>query len=174
MRSALVLGMALAALALACDADAHRLAIGAPAPAYAAPDLEGDTITLASLRGAPVLLNVWATWCHPCQDEMPDLEALHREFAPRGLRLIGVSIDQRRDADDIRRFLDEHDITFTILHDASSTVGHAFRTSGVPETVLIDAQGVLRARWIGQVGAADIRPALEELMPQSGSRNTTT
>ena len=151
----------LAASIVACGGDVDTVAVGAPAPAYGAPTLAGDTVTLASLRGAPVLLNVWATWCHPCQEEMPDLETIHEEFADRGLRVVGISIDQQRDADEIERFLAEHAIRFMILHDATSTVSHTFRTVGVPETFLIDADGVLRHRWIGQARAADMRPAIE-------------
>ena len=155
----------LAALSVGCEGGgAATVEVGRAAPAYAAPDLAGDTVTLASLRGAPVLLNVWATWCHPCQEEMPDLQAVHEEYAPRGLRVIGVSIDQQRAAGDIHAFLRDHGIHFTILHDATSTVSHTFRTAGVPETFLIDAAGVLRARWIGQASAADMRGEIEEVV----------
>ena len=151
-------------LTVACGGGREDVSIGRAAPAYGAPDLRGDTITLASLRGAPLLLNVWATWCHPCQEEMPDLQALQDEFASRGLEVVGVSIDQRRAAGDIERFVEEHDIRFRILHDPSSTISHTFRTAGVPETFLIDADGVLRERWIGQATAAEMRPAIERVL----------
>jgi cytochrome c biogenesis protein CcmG/thiol:disulfide interchange protein DsbE len=150
----------LCAVASGCGGEVDDVAVGRPAPAYGAPALDGDTVTLASLRGAPVLLNVWATWCHPCQEEMPDLQALQDEFESRGLRVVGVSIDQQRAGDEIRHFLEEHAIDFLILHDATSTVSHRFRTAGVPETFLIDADGVLRGRWIGQASADDMRPAI--------------
>lgn len=152
-------------LAAACGGgEIERVDIGAPAPAYRAATLAGDSLGLADLRGTPVLLNVWATWCVPCREEMPELQAIQDEFGAHGLRVVGVSIDQKRALDDIRRFMDEHAIGFTILHDPASRVTHTFRTAGVPETVLIDGDGVLRARWIGQVHAAQIRPAVEELL----------
>ena len=154
----------LCTVALGCGGEVEQVAVGRPAPAYGAPTLEGDTITLASLRGAPVLLNVWATWCHPCEEEMPDLQSIADEFGPRGLRVVGVSIDQQRDADEVRRFLEHHAIGFTILHDATSSVSRTFRTAGVPETFLIDAEGVLRHRWIGQATAADIRPVIAQVI----------
>ncbi|HEX6587854.1 MAG TPA: TlpA disulfide reductase family protein [Longimicrobiales bacterium] len=166
MKHALLLTAA--ALFVACGgADVERVAVGAPAPAYAAPTLDGDTVALADLRGAPVLVNVWATWCMPCREEMPELQAIQDEFGGGGLRVVGVSIDQKRAGAEIRRFIDEHAIAFMILHDPASRVAQTFRTAGVPETVLIDANGVLRARWIGQVDADDIRPALRELFAAS-------
>lgn len=154
-------------LLLVCAAcgggDVERVEVGAPAPGYGAATLVGDSIALADLRGAPVLLNVWATWCVPCREEMPALQEIQDEFRVQGLRVVGVSIDQKRAVDQIRRFVDEHAIGFTILHDPASLVTRTFRTVGVPETVLIDEDGVLRARWIGQVNAAQIRPAVREL-----------
>jgi peroxiredoxin len=95
---------------------------------------------------------------------MPDLQTLQDEFAERGLRVVGVSIDQRRAAGDVRGFLAEHGIRFMILHDATATVSHTFRTAGVPETFLIDAEGIVRERWIGQASAADMRPAIEAIL----------
>jgi len=160
----IVVGACVMAAALgACGEDVDEVALNRPAPAYGAPTLSGDTVTLASLRGSPVLLNVWATWCHPCQDEMPDLQRLQDEFASRGLRVVGVSIDQARASDDVRRFMEDYGIGFLVLHDASSTISHTFRTAGVPETFLIDANGVLRRRWIGQATADDMRPAIDSI-----------
>ena len=156
--------LAFVALGAACGGgDMQRVEVGAPAPDYAAATLDGDSLALADMRGTPVLLNVWATWCIPCREEMPALQQIQDEFAARGLRVVGVSIDQKRAVDQIRGFIDEHAIGFTILHDPASRVARTFRTVGVPETVLIDEHGVLRARWIGQVNAEQIRPAVLEL-----------
>jgi peroxiredoxin len=137
----------------ACDAEPERFrppSVGDPAPAYGAPTLDGDTITLAGLRGGPVVLNVWATWCPPCRDEMPGLQQLHERYAARGLHVVGVSIDGRGSEGEIREFLREHGITFTILHDIAEDVGQTFRTTGVPQTFLIDGRGVIAHRWIGK------------------------
>lgn len=126
------------------------LAAGDPVPEYGAPVLDGDSLYLASLRGQPVLLNVWATWCPPCREEMPALQALHERYVDRGLRVIGVSVDSRGAEPAVRAFLAEGDITFTILHDASDAVSRQFRTIGVPETFLIDPSGRVARRWIGR------------------------
>jgi cytochrome c biogenesis protein CcmG/thiol:disulfide interchange protein DsbE len=143
------------------------LSIGDQAPAFAAPTLDGDTLRLASLRGTPVLLNVWATWCPPCREEMPRLQALHERFADRGLRVIGVSVDSRGAEDAIRRFLDEGGYTFTILHDPSDMVSNDFRMVGVPETFLIDGAGRIVRRWIGKFDplAPDVVRDVEALLP---------
>src|SRR5690606_9627000 len=96
------------------DSNVYRpLAIGDVAPDYGAPTLGGDTIRLESLRGSPVLLNVWATWCPPCREEMPALQELHERYADRGLRVVGVSVDSRGAEAAIRQFLDEGGLTFT-------------------------------------------------------------
>lgn len=158
----------LAALAGCGEAPGKVAAVGSPAPAYAAPTLEGDTLSLAELRGQVVLLNIWATWCPPCREEMPALEALQREYRDQGLRVVGVSIDTPSAAGDVRSFVEQHGLTFTILHDAQEQATRTFRTAGVPESYLIGRDGTLLKRWIGMIqpdapGVRDpIRAALAE------------
>lgn len=157
----------------ACSPEAggfRPLEAGDPAPEFGAPVLDGDSLHLASLVGNPVLLNVWATWCPPCREEMPALQALHERYGPRGLRILGVSVDSRGSEQTIRRFLEEGGYTFTILHDASDAVSRQFRTIGVPETFLIDADGRIVRRWIGRFDpmAEDVIADIEPLLPRSG------
>lgn len=128
----------------------NAVVIDGPVPEYSAPVLDGDTVTLASLRGDAVLLNVWATWCAPCRDEMPELQALHERYQDRGLRVIGVSVDDAGSVRAVREFVNEMGITFAILHDAQDLVSRRFRLHGVPETFLIDRSGTLRYRWTGR------------------------
>lgn len=130
-------------------------------PAYAAVNLVGDTVHLADLRGEVVVLNLWATWCHPCREEMPALQALHEAFADRGLQVVGVSIDGRSSAGLIPGFLEEVGVTFPILRDPEERVVRAFTTMGVPETFLIGRDGVLLHRWIG---------AFDPMAPEHRSR----
>jgi peroxiredoxin len=142
----------LVGLAACGGADTYQpLRVGDPAPAYAAAELDGDTIALQALRGNAVLLNIWATWCAPCREEMPELQALQERYADRGLRVLGVSIDESGSADPIRYFIDELGLSFTILHDPAESVSRQFRTRrAVPETFLIDADGRIAHRWIGR------------------------
>jgi cytochrome c biogenesis protein CcmG, thiol:disulfide interchange protein DsbE len=142
-----------AALAIACGPEPRTyrpLAAGDEAPGFAAPVLGADTLDLESLRGAVVLLNVWATWCPPCREEMPHLQQVHERFAERGLRVVGVSVDARGSEGAIHQFLADVGVSFTILHDPADAVSRQFRTIGVPETFLIDREGVIRRRWIGK------------------------
>jgi peroxiredoxin len=149
--SALVALLAGLGLGACGAADQHRLGAGSPAPDFAAATLAGEPVALSDLRGNAVVLNIWATWCPPCREEMPGLEQLHRTYADEGLRVVGVSIDGRSGAGEIQRFVDETALTFTILHDPDERVTRAFRTVGVPETILIDREGRVVQRWIGKI-----------------------
>lgn len=156
MRARLLLPLVLLT-ASGCDAEAVRRApgIGDPAPEYSSTTLEGGEASLASLRGEVVLLNVWATWCPPCREEIPALQALHEEHAGRGLRVVGVSIDGRGERESIRAFLAGFGVSYDIWHDPDERVSGVFRTQGVPTTVLIDREGTLRWRHVGPVTADD-------------------
>lgn len=148
-----------------CGADGgpgRSVTVGAPAPEYATVSLEGDSVSLVGLRGEVVLLNVWATWCGPCREEMPDLQAIQEDYADGGLRVVGVSIDQAHARGEVRSFLEDHGITFAVLHDAEGRIARTFRTVGVPETFLIGADGTLLARWIGRIDPAAVRRRLDE------------
>lgn len=125
------------------------LRTGSPAPAYAAVDMAGDSVRLSDFAGEVVLLNLWATWCHPCREEMPALQALHEAFRDQGLHVVGVSIDGRSSADMIPGFLEEVGVTFRILRDPEERVVRSFTTMGVPETFLIGRDGTLLHRWVG-------------------------
>lgn len=125
------------------------LRTGSPAPAYAAVDMVGDSVRLSDFRGEVVVLNLWATWCHPCREEMPALQALHEAYGNQGLQVVGVSIDGRSSADLIPGFLDEVGVTFRILRDPEERVVRSFTTMGVPETFLIGRDGTLLHRWVG-------------------------
>lgn len=157
---------ALAAAGCSGDAGVARVDIGAPVPAYAAASLAGDSVSLAALRGKVVLLNVWATWCHPCRDEIPELQALHERYAARGLELVGVSVDAESADDAIRAFMHDFRMTYPVWRDPGERVSAQFHVVGVPATFLIDREGVLRWRKTGpiQPGDATLVRALEEAL----------
>lgn len=160
--------LALMAASCAPETGTYRpLTQGDLVPAFGAPVLDGDSLHLASLAGQPVLLNIWATWCAPCREEMPALQALHEQLGPRGLRILGVSVDSRGSEPTIRRFIAEGGYTFTILHDPADAVSREFRTIGVPETFLIDGDGRLVRRWIGKFDplAEDVVADIQPLLP---------
>ena len=136
-------------------APARGAQVGALAPELDSRRLDGERVTLSGHRGSPVLLNVWATWCHPCRDEIPVLEALHRQHGPHGLQVVGVSIDDAGRSADIRRFASEFGVTYAIWHDPDQRVMPSFSVIGVPTTFLIDRNGRLVWRKTGEVKAGD-------------------
>ena len=129
--------------------------IGAAVPAYRAVSLTGDSVSLADQRGNVVLLNVWATWCHPCREEIPELRALHGRYQSRGLQLIGVSVDAQGNDDGIREFMKEFRMTYPVWHDPDERVSTQFLVVGVPATFLIDRAGILRWRKTGPLHPGD-------------------
>ncbi|MGI9076069.1 MAG: TlpA family protein disulfide reductase [Gemmatimonadaceae bacterium] len=133
----------------------EKVEVGAPAPSYETMSLDGDTVSLAAQRGKVVLLNVWATWCHPCRDEIPELRAIHARYSARGLELIGVSVDADGSDDAIRAFMKDFEMTYPIWRDGDERVSAQFLVIGVPATFLIDREGVLRWRKTGPIQPSD-------------------
>jgi len=130
------------------------LGAGTRAPNFTAVTLgtPPHTRTLADYRGQVVLVNIWATWCAPCRAEMPSLERLYRAFGPRGLKIVAISIDDPGSGPTIRAFVKQYGLTFDVLRDPSkrvdtaSVVQRRYQTTGVPETVVIGRDGVIRQK----------------------------
>ena len=140
--------------------------VGEPAIEYVATTLEGDSISLASLRGEVVLLNLWATWCAPCRSETPYLQALFEERADQGFRIVGISLDTGDAADQIAMFVEEYEVTYTILHDPQMRGMELYQVLGLPATFLIDREGVLRWMRYGPIleGDPDFLGALDDVL----------
>lgn len=132
-----------------------RVAVGLPVPPYRAVSLSGDSVSLADHKGKVVLLNVWATWCHPCRDEIPELRVVHGKYAARGLELVGVSVDADGNDEGIKAFMKEFEMTYPVWRDPGERVSTQFLVIGVPATFLIDKQGVLRWRKTGPIQPGD-------------------
>ena len=147
------------------DAAGGRVDIGVPVPGYSATSLAGDSVSLAALRGKVVLLNVWATWCHPCRDEIPELQAIHEKYAARGLELVGVSVDTESADESIRAFMRDFRMTYPVWRDPAERVSAQFHVVGVPATFLIDREGVLRWRKTGPIAPGD--QSLERALQQA-------
>jgi thiol-disulfide isomerase/thioredoxin len=128
------------------------IVIAGGADAKAAPDVslqtgQGAQIKLSEFKGRVILVDFWASWCVPCKTSFPALEALHREFAPRGLAVLAVNLDERRkDAD---AFLIAHPHTMPVLFDPSGAAPTAFGVKGMPTSFLIDRAGIIRFAHMG-------------------------
>jgi peroxiredoxin len=138
--------VALFALAVlpGCNRGAHPSQTGRPAPDFTVAD-GTTTVHLASYRGKVVVLNFWATWCPPCVEEMPGLLALHHDRPD--LAMVGVSIDE--DPDAYNRFLIRRRVDFTTVRDPGQTAARLYHTEGWPETYIIDRQGIIRRKIVG-------------------------
>ena len=147
----------------------RRVEVGAPAPAYKAVSLAGDSVSLAEQRGKVVLLNIWATWCHPCRAEIPELRSLHSRYRDRGLELIGVSVDAGDSDDAIRAFMRDYQMTFPIWRDPDERISTLFLAVGVPATFLIDRQGTLLWKKTGPIAPNDtsLTSAIERALASS-------
>jgi cytochrome c biogenesis protein CcmG/thiol:disulfide interchange protein DsbE len=121
-----------------------------------APPIQGVTLdaskrqkSLADYAGKVVLLNVWATWCEPCRVEMPSIEKLHREYGPRGLAVVAISVDDPGAESRILDFTKELGLTFEVLHDPKQVTTRNYQITGYPETFVIARDGIIRKKLIG-------------------------
>ena len=147
---------ALAVAVIGCARERPQpVQIGQPAPRYAATTLAGDSASIGGLAGKVVLLNIWATWCHPCREEIPYLETLYEKHRADGFDIVGVSVDARGQDAEIRDFVKEFRMTYPIWRDPDERIQSTFLALGVPASYLIDRQGVLRWRRIGVIRAGD-------------------
>ena len=130
--------------------EVQAVAVGSPAPDFRAIDLAtGDSVSLRErYRGAVTLVNVWATWCEPCKVEMPAMEKLYQSLAPQGFRIAAVSIDEGS-PDDVRAFGAQMGLSFDLLQDRSTKVQEIYQTTGVPESFLLNRDGIIVKRLIG-------------------------
>jgi peroxiredoxin len=158
-----VLAAALSGLVAAPGA--WSLTSGEPAPACAAPALDGGgSVSLAQYRGRVVYLDFWASWCGPCRESFPFMNDLQRDLAGRGLQIVAVSVDKT--PAEARRFLARYPAQFTVALDAAAACPAAFRIEGMPSSFVIDRTGAVRAAHVGfrDKDRAEIRRQLLEAL----------
>lgn len=117
------------------------------APGFSLPDLNDKIITAATFRGKVMLINFWATWCAPCREEMPALDRLQKQFAGKGLAVIGISIDSEQNL--VKEFIKGVKTQFLILHDPAMKCHDEYKVFAYPTTFLVDRKGVIQKYWIG-------------------------
>ncbi|MEO6397358.1 MAG: TlpA disulfide reductase family protein [Tepidiformaceae bacterium] len=138
-----------------------RSGIGDNAPTFRLNNPEGTLVSLSELRGKPVVLNFWATWCVPCRREIPDLEALQTEL---GDSVVIVGVDLNEPASVVSDFAKSMQMTYTLALDLDGSVTAAYRLTGLPETFFLDAEGVIRDHRIGQLRPAVARCVVSAVM----------
>jgi cytochrome c biogenesis protein CcmG, thiol:disulfide interchange protein DsbE len=145
---------ALVAVELLSGSSANR---ARAAPALPHQTLVPPTVTLANLRGHPVAINFWASWCGPCRKEAPELEGLARSL-PAGSRLVGVDYNDATGG--ARDFIKRYGWRFPVLRDADGQVGDAYRIQGLPTTFILDSRGRIVDTLRGPQDPATVRSAL--------------
>ena len=131
-----------------CYRGSHPTRIGVQAPDFTVQDDESK-IALAQFRGQVVVLNFWASWCPPCIAETPSLVAMQQQLKARGVVVVAVSIDEDEEA--YRKFIKQYGITFPTVRDPDERIEHLYGTVKIPETYIIDRNGVLRRKFVSDV-----------------------
>lgn len=134
---------------------------------YAAPSLnlmslEGKPVSLSDYRGSVVLVNLWATWCPPCREEMPTLLAFYEEYKDSGFIL--VAIDQEESRETVDGFVKEFELTFPVWLDEEGSAGREFRTMSLPSSYVIDRTGRVRLMWVGGISKRNLEGSVPKLI----------
>ena len=140
-----------------------------------APDFKAYTLdpvpkakSLADYRGKVLMINVWATWCLPCRVEMPSIEALNKEYAQKGLKIVAVSIDDPGTDSTVRAFVKQYGLTFEVLHDPQAKISEAYDITGYPETFIVGKDGVIRRKLMSATNwnSPDARALVDRLLAE--------
>ncbi|HYI12189.1 MAG TPA: TlpA disulfide reductase family protein [Thermoanaerobaculia bacterium] len=139
--------------------------VGSKMPEYAAMYLDGSKFDLAARRDKVVLLNVWATWCGPCRYEIPELQAIHDRYAPRGFEVVGVSVDESG-IESVKEFVVEQKMTYPVVLDAEGKLANILQTSVLPTSIIVDRTGKVVWKKYGAIfkGDEELDKAIQEAL----------
>jgi len=132
----------MAAFVIASTAFAASGDASGPAPAFTLTSLSGQQAALSQYKGQVIMVNFWATWCGPCQQEMPLLEQMYKKYKPAGFTLIGVNVD--KEAPPVKELLARKPVSFPVLLDPANQVSKAYHVDEMPSSVIIDRKGEIR------------------------------
>ncbi len=147
-------------------------AIPAPQEGFLAPDftlntLAGETIQLSELRGQPVLINIWASWCPPCRTEMPAMQRVYRDFQEQGFVILAVNATQQDTLAKAADFVADKHLAFPILLDTDGIVSHSYQISSLPTSFFVGRDGIIREVVIGGMSETLIRTRVENLFEEA-------
>lgn len=148
---------------------AHAQSLGKRAPEIDLPTLTGRRFELSKLRGNPVIISFWGTWCPPCRKEFPELVRVQAEHGQAGLRVVAVNgRDQERSLKDVEQFVKAFPVSFPVALDKRGIVRRAYRIEGQPTTVFIDASGIVRKVHVGLIDREDLDKGIALILPPPG------
>ena len=161
------LGFALTRPANAIDGLIPGPQPGSQAPDFTLQTIDGEFVTLSELRGRPVLVNIWASWCTPCKYEMPTIQKVYEEFKDRGLIVLAVNLTKKDDLTSVLSFIEEYDLTLTFLLDLDGQVEAAYQLRGLPTSFFIDRDGIVQSVVIGgPMPEQVVRASVEQIIAE--------
>ena len=137
--------------------------IGNPASDFTLSDLEGNTVSLSDFAGQPVIINFWATWCGPCEAEMPAINEAYLNYQAEGLVVLAVDIAEHPDT--VKSFVNYYELDFTILLDRDAEVAKQYNARALPTTYFIDSSGIIVHAYFGQMREKDLAVGLKKILP---------
>lgn len=138
--------------------------VGEAAPDFQLQNLDGQLVSLSDLRGKPVLLNFWATWCGPCRGEMPHLEQIYQEWSNKGLILLTINIGES--SSQVGDFMREYNLSMPVLLDIRQVVAEQYNITAIPTTFFIDKDGIIQEKIVGAFpNKESIEQHLNKIMP---------
>lgn len=153
-----------AAVPAAIPAGEAEPTVGKFAPDFTLQTIDGQSVTLSSLRGKSILLNYWVTWCIPCLEEMPSIQALYQEYQSKDLVVLSVNGIAQDDLDKVQATLSEYAVTYPVVLDENDTVYKSYWLGFMPTSFFIDKQGVIRHIKLGSATAEEFRLKIEQLL----------
>ena len=159
--------VALATVLTAQAIGAQALQIGMPAPEIDLPSLTGARVQLSGLRGHPVIVSFWGTWCPPCKVEFPELVRVFRDHSSAGLQVLAVNgRDQETSTKAVQKFIDRFGATFLVVLDERGSMRQSLHLVGLPTTVFVDTAGVVRLVNVGPITASELDRGVALILPR--------
>lgn len=138
--------------------------IGNLAPDFQLQDMEGQNVTLSNLRGNPIIINFWASWCGPCREEMPFLQQIYEKWNSEDVLLLTINL--RETPSEITEYMQNNDLSFPVLLDVDGSVTQNYNVIGIPTTFFIDKDGVIQSKRLGPFSsAAEIEISISTIQP---------
>jgi cytochrome c biogenesis protein CcmG/thiol:disulfide interchange protein DsbE len=137
--------------------------INRPAPDFTVTTLDGQQLRMSDLRGKTVVLNIWASWCKPCEEEAGELNRAYMEYQGRNVAFVGIAFND--DTDPMRAFVNKHSVPYPVALDPEGKISIDLGITGVPETYIVNPDGQMTQKWIGPITAKQLTTLLAPLVP---------